>query len=161
MKQWHVWTIDQNRYRRIREFIDGMPEIELCLYPLINKDYKVKGVIKVKEVPLFSNYIFLLYDHSPKTLTMLSSCPWIKTYVGVCPPEEIESVKELSKRKYEDIIPTEKIIMGHNYKLSGTPFRGLTCTVVDIDGPKLTVAVGLFGMEKYIKCSVDDVELER
>lgn len=160
MKTWHVWTIDQNRYKRVREFVNGLSEIESCLYPLISKDYQVKGITKTKEVPLYSNYIFLLYDSSPELLNKMATCQWIKTYVGICPVEEIEGVKELCKKKYEDIIPTNEAKIGHSYKLSGTPFQGLTCTIVNIDGPKLTVAVELFGLEKYIRCSINDIALE-
>jgi len=160
MLAWHVWTIDQNRYKRIKEFIDELSEVESCLYPLVSKDYQVRGVTKTKEVPLYSNYIFLFYEDSPELSNKLIDCQWVKTYVGICPLDEIESVKKLSKRKYEDIIPTELITIGHSYKLSGTPFRGFTCTVVDIDGSKLTVSVELFGSEKYIKCAIDDISLE-
>lgn len=161
MKNWHVWTIDQNRYRRIEEFIQGIPEVESYLYPLISKEYDTGKSKKLKDIPLYSNYIFLFYNHSPELLNKLTLCPWIKTYVGVCSQEEIEDVKELTKKRYEDLVPTKELEVGNRYRLKGTPFKGLICTIVDIlDKDKLVVTVELFGADKFIKCSIEDLELE-
>lgn len=160
MKNWHVWTVDQNRFKRIKEFIESVDEIDDYLYPMASKEYDVKGKRKTKEVPLYSNYIFLLYSHTPELLNKISECPWIKNYLGKCSSEEVKAVKNLSKKKYAELLPTEEICVGHSYKLQGTPFKGFVCTVVEIIGNKAIVSVELFGSDKLIKCLIDDIDLE-
>lgn len=158
---WHVWTIVQNRYSKVIEFLNDLDGVEDFLYPTVSKEYSTKSGTKLKQVPLYSNYIFVKYNHSNEFVLSLQKCPWIKTYVGICSKDEIKEIKSLSKRKYEDIVPTSKVIIGHTYKLIATPFKGMTCTVVDVEDDKLSVSLMIFGAERIIKCSVDDIDLER
>ena len=66
----------------------------------------------------------------------------------------------MSNRKYEDLIPTSELVVGHVYKLKGTPFRDMNCTVVNIEGNNVTVAIELFGSDRMIKCLIEDIDLE-
>lgn len=161
MADWHVWTIIQNRCGKIIQFLNELKDIDEFLYPTVLREYATKKGSKSKQIPLYSNYIFIKYNHSNETVLSLKKCPWIKNYVGLCSGEEIKTVKDLSKRKYEDIIPTTGIIIGHTYKLTSTPFKGMRCTVVDVNDDKLLVSITIFGAERIIKCLIDDVDLGR
>ena len=72
----------------------------------------------------------------------------------------MKAVKKMSKQKYEDIMPMNEIKAGTSYKLKGTVFKDMTCTVVDIDGDRLTVSIEIFGSDRLVKCTKEDIDLE-
>jgi transcription antitermination factor NusG len=160
MDIWYVWTIVQQRHKRVSEFLKNLEGISEYFYPTVIKEYNTKSGKKNKDIPLFSNYIFIKYTHSNYLQDKISSNPWIKECLGKCSQKEMDDVLILSKRKYEDLIPTNEILKNHSYKLKGTPFKGMTCTVVNIEGDKVAATVSLFGSERLIKCSTDDIALE-
>lgn len=157
---WHTWTINQQRYKRVREYLDSLSEIREILYPTAVKEYVTKSGWKKKDVPLYSNYIFLKYTQNNHIEAKLEDCEWVKDYVGVCSPQEIEKVMALSDKNYDELVPSESLEVGKTYKLASGPFRDMICTVVDINGEKLTVSVVLFGSDRLIKCSTNDIDLE-
>ena len=91
---------------------------------------------------------------------LLSDCPWIYQCLGKCSDKDIALVRKMSAKKYEDLVPTNEVSVGNVYKLKGTPFKEMNCTVVSIDGENVTVAVELFGSDRMIKCLIDDIDLE-
>ena len=159
MAEWHVWTINQQRHKRVKEFLGSLTEINEYFYPTVIKEYNTKSGKKTRDVALFGNYIFIKYEHNTQLSAKISSNTWIKDYVGTCSQKEMEDVLVLSKKKYEDLVPNSEVQTGHSYKLIGTPFVDMTCTVVDIDGDKLVVSVELFGSGRLIKCSINDIDL--
>jgi len=161
MNIWHVWTIAQQRYKRVKEFLENLNEIDDYFYPTVVKEYNTKSGKKTKDVPLFNNYIFIKYIHNDQLHIKISDNPWIKDYLGTCSQKEMEDVLELSNKRYEDLLPDTEIKKGHSYRLVGTPFRDMICTVVDVEEDKLIVAVQLFGSDRLIKCSTKDIGLER
>ena len=156
---WYVWTISANRYKKIKEFVDRIPEIKDVLYPLVEKEYSTKSGVKVKEVPLYVNYLFMRYEHNSEIAAELERCPWIHNSLGLCSQGEIEKVRELDRSKYEDIMPTDKLQIGMQVKLIGTVFKGMVATLVGIDGNKLAVSIRILGGERTVKCSIDDIEM--
>ena len=156
---WYVWTISANRYRKIKEFVDRIPEIKDVLYPLVEKEYSTKSGVKIKEVPLYVNYLFMRYEHNSEIAAELEGCPWIHNRLGLCSQEEIKKVRELDRSKYEDIMPTDKLQIGMQVKLIGTVFKGMVATLVGIDGNKLAVSIRILGGERAVKCSIDDIEM--
>jgi transcription antitermination factor NusG len=161
MAEWHVWTITQQRHKRVKEFLDSLPEVNEYFYPTVIKEYNTKSGKKTRDVALFSNYIFIRYEYNNHLQEKISNNNWIKDYVGVCSKKEMKNVLALSKKKYEDLVPTSEVQTGRSYKLIGTPFVGMTCTVVEIDDDKLVVSVELFGAGRLVKCSINDIDLER
>jgi len=159
-KKWHVWTIVQQRNKKVEEFLTGLLDIDKYLYPTVVREYDTVHGKKSKNIPLYNNYIFIKYNHTEEISAKISKCQWIKDYVGICSSEEIKEIEKLSKKRYEDIIPSSTIKVGSVYKLMDTPFKGMTCTVVEILGDKLVVSVELFGSARLIKCSIDDIYLE-
>ena len=155
---WHVWTISANRYKKIKEFIDGMPEVKDMLYPLVEKEYSTSSGIKIREVPLYVNYLFIKHGCNGKTLAKLKTCPWIHNCLGLCSLEEIRRVRELDKSKYEDIMPVDKLQIGMQVKLVGTVFKGMVATLIGINGDKLAVSIRILGGERVVKCSINDIE---
>jgi transcription antitermination factor NusG len=160
MNTWHVWSISQQRYKKVKEYLDGLPEVEEYLYPTVTKEVTTKNSRKISYVPLYSNYIFVKYNHDNRTMGLLSKCSWLKTYVGPCSFQEIDRVKNLSEKTYEDLIHDVNVEVGHSYKLLGTIFKGLFCTVQEIHNDKLVVSVELFGSDRLVKCGLDDIILE-
>jgi len=162
MSGWHVWSIAQQRYKRVEEFLQSLSEIDEYFYPTVKKEYNTKSGKKSKSVPLFSNYIFIKYNHNVHLQLKISANPWIKDYLGECPQAEMDNVLVLSKKKYEDLIENSSDIKENShYKLIGTPFRDMICRVVEVKDDKLIVAVQIFGSDQLIKCSIDDIEVER
>ena len=161
MAKWHVWTISQQRHKRVKEFLGSLPEVVEYFYPTVVKEYQTKSGKRTRDIALFGNYIFIKYEQSVQLSSKISNNTWIKDYVGTCSQKEMEDVLVLSKRKYEDLVSASEVQTGHSYKLIGTPFVDMTCTVVEIDADKLVVSVELFGSGRLIKCSINDIDLER
>ena len=160
MTNWHVWTISPQRHKRVEEFLETAPGVVNYLYPMVEREYKTKAGKRTKGVPLYNNYIFIEYDNTNGTKSYVDRCEWIKDYIGICSKEEIKQVKSMSSQKYEDIMPMSEIKIGSSYKLTGTVFKGMTCTVANVDGEKLTVSIEIFGSDRLIKCAKDDINLE-
>lgn len=160
MKTWHVWTISPQRHKKVEDFLLSVPGVLNHMYPTVEKEYETKKGKRTKGVPVYNNYIFIEYEYDNKLQTRLSNCPWIKDYIGVCSPKEMAQVKKIASQKYEDIMPTNELRAGHSYKLRGTVFRDMTCTVVDVEGDKVTVSIEIFGSDRLIKCTKDDIDLE-
>jgi transcription antitermination factor NusG len=160
MNDWHIWTLTQQRYKHVVDFLNETPEVETFLYPTVVKEYDTKNGKRKRDVPLYSNYIFLKYRNNPRMFNRLSTCPGLKNYVGECSEQEIAAMEELTKKKYEDLVPAADVKVGSNYKLIGTPFKGFICTVRSKEGAKLVVTVEVFGSDRLLKCSVEDISLE-
>ena len=158
-EQWHVWTVISNRHNKIKEFLLNLPEIKDFIYPTAEKEYNTKLGKKVKNVPLYANYIFLQYDHSVYTKTLIEICLWVCNYIGKCSPEEIKRVKISDKQRYEDLVSDGNLYVGKQVKMIRTPFKGMISRIVEIDCKKLVVSISLFGDERLIKCLVDDVDV--
>ncbi len=160
MSNWHVWSINPQRYKKVEEYLATIFELQDVLYPTVVKEYNTKAGKQTKDVPIYSNYLFLKYKQSNTISSKLEDCPWIQEYIGTCSKEEIKDVKALTHRKYEDIMPMDEIKEGCTYRLKGTPFKDMSCTIVTIDGDKVSVLVPLFGSDRLIKCSIDDIDFE-
>ncbi len=160
MKEWHVWTIASQRHRKVEDFLETAPGVVNYLYPTVEREYKTKLGKRTKGVPLYSNYIFIEYDNTNGTQLYLDKCKWIKDYIGICSRKEMKQVKKMAGQKYEDIMPMSEITVGSSYKMKGTVFKGMACTVTDINGDKITVSIGIFQGEHSVKCSKDDIDLE-
>ena len=94
MTNWHVWTVVANRQKRILGFLSELNEIDDFLYPMAEKEYKTKKGKKIKNIPIYANYIFIKYDHTPSMSLAIEQCPWISTYIGECSNEEMSKVQE-------------------------------------------------------------------
>jgi len=158
---WHVWTITPQRYKKVDDFLSSSVGVANYLYPTVEQEYETKSGKRTKDIPIYNNYIFIEYEDNSKIQTRISNCPWIKEYIGICSREEMDNVKQMASRKYEDVMPCSDIKIGGHYKLKGTVFRDMTCTIVDIEGDKVTVSIEIFGSDRLIKCSRDDIKAER
>ena len=158
-EQWHVWTVIPNRYKKIKEFLSNLPEVEDFIYPTAEKEYNTKLGKKIRDVALYVNYIFLQYDRNVYTDTAVEICPWICNYIGKCSQEEINRVKISDKQRYEDLISDGDLYVGKQVKMIRTPFKDMISRIVEIDGEKLIVSITLFGDERFVKCSVNDVNI--
>lgn len=160
MDIWYVWTIVQQRHKRVSEFLDTLDGISEYFYPTVVKEYTTKSGKKSRDIPLFSNYIFIKYSYTDDLHRAIIDNPWIKDCLGTCSQKEMDDVLVLSKKKYDDLVPTSTVCKNHSYKLVGTPFKGMICRVVSIEKDKLVVSVELFGSDRLIKCSINDINLE-
>lgn len=154
---WHVWSVSTNRQKRIMKFLSELNCIDSFLYPMASKKYLTKNGEKSKDVPIYSNYVFIQYDHNPSTSSIIESCPWITGYVGPCSASEMLIVQDQNRKNYDDLVPIEQLSIGSVVKLVKTPFAGWDATIVGIDGDKLSVSVTILGADRVIRCNVDDV----
>jgi len=164
MSSWHVWAVTANRHRRIMEFLSELKStepkvIEDFIYPMAEKEYKTKKGTRIKEIPIYSNYIFIKYNNNIVTDDSIEKCNWISSYVGKCSDDEILRVQEQNRCDYADMTPTTHLCKGDVVKLIQTPFIGWVATIVDIDGDKLSVSIEILGSERIIKCNVSDVHI--
>ena len=127
---------------------------------MAEKKYSTKKGDRIKDIPIYANYIFIKYDHNPVYSIAIEQCPWISTYVGICKPEEMIGVQEQNKKDYDDLVPVDQLEIGSVVKLVKTPFAGWEATVVGIDGDKLSVSITILGADRIIKCNIDDVNTE-
>jgi len=160
MNDWHVWTVVANRKNKINSFLSGLANIEEFIYPMAEKEYNTKKGKRVKDIPIYSNYIFIKYTHAPIMSMAIKKCPWIMDYVGRCSLEEIERVKKQSGLKYDDLVHNDELKKGSNIKMVRTPFAGWEAVITDIiDNNKLEVRICILGADRIIKCTREDVEL--
>jgi len=159
MTNWHVWTVVSNRQNKINEFLRSLDSIEEFIYPTAAKEYNTKKGKRVKDVPIYSNYIFIKYDHAPIIETTIKRCPWISEYVGKCSYEEIDRIKRQTNLKYDELVNPDELQRGSNVKMVRTPFAGWEATIIDIIDNKLDVKLCILGADRIIRCSKDDVEL--
>jgi len=156
MVEWHVWSINQQKYKKVLDFIKTVDEIVDVFYPLVETSRKNKR----SEIPLYANYLFLKYEHTNALMNTLLSSPYFYTYVGKCSESEVERVAKLTEKTYEEILVDDKLVIGNYYKLKSTPFKGMFCRIVSLDGDKVVVAIELFGSDRLLKCSIDDILTE-
>ena len=163
MNKWHVWSVMGNRHNRIHEFLSNLQLIDVIedfLYPVMRKEYSTKSGKRIKDLPIYANYIFINYDHCDITEEMIGSCPWISEYVGKCSDEEILRVKEQNNKSFAELVDVSTIKKGDVVKLISTPFAGWEADVVDVLDNKLMVSITILGSERVIKCSIDDVAIQ-
>jgi len=160
MNDWHVWTVIDNRRKRIVKFLSELNGVEDFLYPTAEKECNTKCGKRIKDVPIYANYIFIKYDHNPLMTDAIGQCPWISYYVGKCTADEICKVHEQNKKSYDELVPVEQLKEGSTVKLVNTPFAGWEAVVINISGDKLSVSISILGAERVIKCNMDDVNIQ-
>lgn len=100
--QWYVWVFKPGKVDIVLKYIkDKIPEIKQVLCPSVSvKDRRNKKGLKLREVQLYAGYVFLNYNHDPKTPTVwlkLSKHPLVSRYVGPCSDKELSFVVEMTK----------------------------------------------------------------
>lgn len=160
MSKWYVWTITANRYNKIKEFLSNLSQIEDLVYPFVEKAIETKSGKKIKkDIPLYDNYLFLKYKHTTEIEASIECCPWVHDCLGVCSQKEINQVKSLDSRRYEDLISDGDLYIGKQIKMAKTVFKDMIARIVEINGNKLTVSVDLLGAERFIRCSINDIDM--
>ena len=159
MSEWHVWTVSANKHNKINTFLSELPNIDSFIYPMSKKEYSTKKGKRFKDIPIYSNYIFIKYAHSVEMEIAIKNCAWINDYIGKCSANDIEHVKQQTGLKYDDLVAGTPIQRGDNVKLVRTPFSGWEAVVVNVMDNKLDVNLCILGTDRIIKCNKDDVEL--
>ena len=159
MNDWHIWTIATNRYKKILNYLQEADFVEDFLYPVAEKEYNTKKGKRKKDVPIYANYMFIKYNHNVETLMALDEFPWLLQRVGCCTLEEIERIRGMDKSSYDEIIPEEELDPGTKVKMVQTPFAGWDAEIVEQSGEKLLVSIKIFGGERIIKCTVEDINV--
>lgn len=159
MNDWHVWAIATNRYKRVIEFLEEAIFVKDFLYPVAEKEYNTKKGRRKKLVPLYANYIFVKYDNNLNNHSILLDNPWIVQYVGPCSESELAEVRSLNNTSYEKLLPSKVIEPDTKVKMIRTPFAGWEAYVVSQKDSRLLVSIKIFGGERIIQCSVDDVNV--
>lgn len=157
MSSWYVWSIDQQYYKKVKEFIEDLNGIEEYIYPIVAKEYITKKGKKIKEVPVYSNYIFVKCNHSAKLSVEMKKCRWIRNYIGECSLSEIDSIKNMDGQYYDEVMPNDYgIKIGMRVMLKNT---GLFVNVENVAKDILTVSLDIFGQTKVFDCKVSDIQI--
>lgn len=156
---WHVWKVVGNRQKRIMKFLSELDCIDDFLYPVAEKVYNTKNGSYIKSVPIYENYVFIQYNHTPIISSKIESCPWISFCIGLCSEDEIRNIQEQNKKNYDDLVSVERPVVGSKVKLVRTPFAGWDANIVSIDGDKLSASITILGSDRIIRCSIDDVKV--
>lgn len=129
-KRWYSWVIRRNRLDNVVGYIrENCPEIDKFFYPYIKKEYQTKkGVVRVKDMPLYEGYLFLHYNNHPEVFHKLSRYPQVTTYCGPVSDEEIERMREAQGKLITDL-KTNKFKNGDKVILKDGPFKGFEAMV--------------------------------
>ena len=160
--RWHVWSVNIKQHRKIMRFLKEFPAVEDALIPIMEKEIKcTKGEDKkVKEVPLYGNYIFLKYKDEHTVVTRLTSNPLFYRYVGLCTEEEACQMEEFKHKNYREFLKEEDLEPGMEVKIIKEPFKGLLGVVKDVSGKKVSVELRIFGTLVEVKLKLDDLRTE-
>lgn len=158
MSKWHVWSINQQRHKKVEDFLQELEGVEEYVYPVVEKEYITKKGKKTKDVPVYSNYIFVKCDYTNELNVAMCECQWIRHYVGSCSDEEIKSIKDMNGQDYDDVMPNDYgIKAGMRVTLKK---NGFLVTVEDVRRDRLLVSFELFGQTKVFDCTVEDIQID-
>ena len=158
MSNWHVWSINQQRHGKVIDFLQELKGVEEYIYPVVEKEYATKKGKKTKDIPVYSNYIFVKCNYSNEFDVAMSECQWIRQYVGPCSDSEIKKIKEMNGQDYDDVMPNDYGIKeGMHVTLKN---NGFLVTVVEVHRDIITVALDIFGQTKIIDCKIDDIKMD-
>jgi transcription antitermination factor NusG len=158
MIEWHIWSIKQHKYIKVKEFLEGIDNIIDFLYPVVEQEYKTKKGKRKRDIPVYSNYIFIKYDSTPELMAEINDCKWISRYIGKCSKEEINDVFKINGKNYEDVMPNKYgLSVGMKVSLKN---NGLIVTIQEMQSNNLVVSLDIFGKTNIFKCDVDDVIMD-
>lgn len=160
--RWHVWSVNIKQHRRIMNFLKDFPAVKDALIPIMEKETKCpkSGDKKIKEVPLYGNYIFLKYEDEHAVVTRLTSNPLFYRYVGLCTVEEAESLEDFKHKNYREFLKEEDLESGMTVKIIKDPFNGLMGVVKDVSGKNVSVELKIFGTLVEVKLKLADLRTE-
>jgi len=143
-------------------FIKDFPAIKDSLIPIMEKEIKCPNSDdkKIKEVPLYGNYIFLKYEDEHAVVTRLTSNPLFYRYVGLCTADEAESLEDFKHRNYREFLKEEDLEPGMDVRIIKEPFKGLMGVVKDVSGKNVSVELRIFGTLVEVKLGLDDLRTE-
>ena len=160
--RWHVWSVNIKQHKRIMSFLRDIPAIKDSLIPIMEKEIicAKSEEKKIKEVPLYGNYIFLKYEDDHTVVTRLTSNPLFYRYVGLCTAKEADALEDFKHRNYREFLKEEDLEPGMDVKIIKEPFKGLTGVVKDVSGKNVSVELRLFGTLVEVKLKLDDLRTE-
>jgi len=162
MIKWHVWSVNVKHHKRILKFLKKLPQIKDTLIPIMEKEYidKRSSKKKIKEIPLYGNYIFLKYKFDGALVNLLTSNQFFYRYLGECTPEEAERIEEFKHKNYREFLKEEDLEPGMKVKLIKDPFKGIVGSVKHVSGKNVSVILEFFGQQVEIRCKLDDIRTE-
>jgi transcription antitermination factor NusG len=152
MSKWYAWTIVQNKYNKVIEFLQGLKCVDDFIYPIVAKKQVFYKKQRNKTAPLYNNYIFIKYKDTDTNKALLKECVWLKQFIGYCPQEEIGEI--LKNVENSESYCNKDLEIGMEVTLRS---GHLTATIVDIKGDKFVVNVNIFGGVQTIECVIDDI----
>lgn len=160
--RWHVWSVNIKQHKRIMRFLKDFPAVRDALIPIMEKETKCakSDEKKIKEVPLYGNYIFLKYEDEHAVVTRLTSNPLFYRYVGLCTADEAETLEDFKTKNYREFLKEEDLEPGMDVKIIKEPFKGLMGVVKDVSGEKVSVELRIFGTLVEVKLKLDDLRTE-
>ena len=160
--RWHVWSVNIKQHRRIVSYLKDVPHIQDVLIPIMEKETLCTKTDekKIKEVPLYGNYIFLKYDNDDEVVNRLTINPFFYRYVGVCTDDEAKELEDFKHRNYREFLKEEDLEPGMHVKIIKEPFKGLMGKVKDVSGNKVSVELKIFGTHVEVKLKLEDLRTE-
>jgi transcription antitermination factor NusG len=162
MVKWHVWSVNVKHHRKILQFLKNLPQVVDTLIPIMEKEYidKRSSKKRVKEIPLYGNYIFLKYKNDDELVNFLTSNQFFYRYLGECTPEEEDRIEEFKYVNYREFFKEEDLEPGMKVKLVKDPFAGLIGRIKNVSGKNVSVLLEFFGQPVEVKCKLDDLRTE-
>jgi transcription antitermination factor NusG len=140
---------------------ENCSEIDKFFYPLIKKEYQTKkGVVRIKDIPLYEGYLFLHYNDHPKVFHILSRYPQVTTYCGPVKDYEVADMEAVQGKLLSEI-KASRFIRGDKVILKAGPLKGYDARVSSTSGAVIKVRVtatilGFTGHE--VACTEDQLE---
>lgn len=102
---WYIWTVRPSKINIINKFIEeNVPEVKQVVCPTVTVSKTSKtGKVKKRELPIYSEYLFLQYDDHPTAYHKLIVHPFISKFLGPCKENELKIIESLQKPQRDGI----------------------------------------------------------
>lgn len=94
---WFIWMVRPSKIDIINKYIkDNVPEVKQVVCPtvVVSKTSKT-GKVKKKDIPLYSEYLFLQYEDKPESYHKILKHPFISKFLGPCKENELKIIAAL------------------------------------------------------------------
>jgi transcription antitermination factor NusG len=154
---WHIWVIKQGNFSSIEFFLQNdVPEVKEIFFPTVLKECRIKDKLYKKRVPLYSGYLFLLYeDAENKLFYKIRSNPFVTNYVGICSQKTIDEMR----CNEQWCVLNKKVEVGNEVEVVSGPLQKCKGSVSSINGNRVTIKVNMFDRSLDYTLSSEDLEV--
>lgn len=160
--KWFCWVVKSGKFNKVKEYLAyEVPEVVDVYYPVVQKERSVYGKIVVRDVPLFSGYVFLKYSPSEDTFQRIKKHPFITSYLGLSTQEDVDRIESIKKRENNKEFTSKRVFnVDDKILIVNGHFINFKGVIKKIDGERYYVEIGIFNRTVLVSCSINDIVSE-